>query len=57
MDAADVNDDGQLDVSDAVYWLIWRFSGKLDLLQPYPYCGEDASVDSLGCDRFDSCAR
>jgi hypothetical protein len=50
--AADSNDDGSLDVSDAVYLALFLFSGKINALpQPYPIKGLDPTVDDLSCIR------
>ncbi|HIA26742.1 MAG TPA: hypothetical protein EYN79_01250 [Planctomycetes bacterium] len=47
-DAADSNDDGNLDISDAVNILAQRPSG-LPLPAPFPSSGIDPTADGLGC--------
>jgi len=47
-DAADADDSGSLQVTDAVHLLNWRFRGGPGPLPPYPVCGLDPTDDSLG---------
>jgi hypothetical protein len=54
-DAADLNDDGVVDVSDGVYSLGFQFGGGDDPALPYPGCGEDPTSDVLGCTSFAGC--
>lgn len=51
-DAADVNDVGPIDLSDAIYLLYYLFSGSYPPLPPFPRPGEDLTRD----DPYD-CAR
>ncbi|MBI4606787.1 MAG: hypothetical protein HY721_32890 [Planctomycetes bacterium] len=48
-DACDSNDDGDLDLSDAVRILIFLFGGGPPPLRPYPDRGADPTPDALGC--------
>ena len=48
-EAADVNDDGKIDLSDAVNTFNYLFSGGEDPDAPFPECGT-VSDDSLGCE-------
>jgi hypothetical protein len=48
-DAADVNDDGFLDVSDVVTILQFLFSGSPPPPPPFPDPGGDTTVDFLDC--------
>jgi hypothetical protein len=50
LDAGDANDDGLLDISDAVFLLRALFQGESQPPQPYPAPGPDATPDPLGCD-------
>ena len=48
-DAADANDDGALNVADAVYGLTYLFSGGGPPPAPFPEPGVDPTADALGC--------
>jgi hypothetical protein len=54
-DAFDSNDDGAVDLSDAVFTLNYLFLGGAALPQPSPDCGEDATLDALGCNVYALC--
>ena len=55
-DAADANDDGRLDVSDAIASLAYQFLGNVEIAAPGPLiCGPDPSSDSLLCESFPPC--
>ena len=56
MDAADVNDDGSVDLSDAVFALNFLFLAGFPPRDPYPDCGNDPSLDPLACESFPPCA-
>lgn len=47
--ACDVNDDGQVDVSDAVYCLEYLFAGGPAIKLPFPDKGPDPTDDQLPC--------
>ncbi len=47
--ACDANDDGQLNIADAIRLLTYLFAGGLTLDPPFPDCGVDPTVDSLDC--------
>ncbi len=49
-DAADSNDDGRVDLSDAIFTLGCLFLGADCPPAPFPTCGDDATLDGLGCD-------
>lgn len=52
-DAADANDSGDLDLSDAVTTLGCLFLGSPPTLPvPYPSRGPDPTPDELGCDSY-----
>ncbi|MBI4606880.1 MAG: hypothetical protein HY721_33370 [Planctomycetes bacterium] len=53
-DAMDVNDDGQLDVADAVYLAWYLFLGGPPPPPPFFCCGPDPTPDLLGC-QYSSC--
>jgi len=57
MDAADANDDGAIDVGDAIRTLSHLFGGTGPLPEPFEACGNDpAAADGLGCVEFRPCA-
>ena len=51
VEGADTNDDGGIDVSDAVFLLLWRFVGGSPPALPGPdNCGPDPAPETgLGC--------
>ncbi|MCA8959875.1 MAG: hypothetical protein KDC38_05155, partial [Planctomycetes bacterium] len=50
-DACDSNDDGSIDISDAVYSLAYLFVGGPAFPPPFGVCGPDATPgDSISCD-------
>jgi hypothetical protein len=55
-DASDVNDDGEVDVADAIYMINWRFADGAPPPAPFPECGSDPSPDDLGECMPGSCA-
>lgn len=52
LDAADVNDDGDLTIVDATRFLSWRYLGSRAPAAPFPGPGFDPTLDVLGCDEF-----
>ena len=56
-DATDANDDGMVDISDAVSILTALFPGgpPLGLPAPFAACGLDPTVDPLDCASFPPC--
>ena len=55
LDAADVNDDGRIDVSDPIHLLHHLFLGGEAPASPYPGCGWDKTPDDLGCEDHEAC--
>ena len=55
-DAADADDNGELQLTDAIFLINRVYRGGSPPPAPFPWCGEDKSDDSLSCERFDSCA-
>jgi hypothetical protein len=53
--AADVNDDGVLDVADPVRLLFWLFAGAADPTPPFAECGADPTPDRLSCRTSPAC--
>lgn len=53
--ACDSNDDGALDVADAVYELSFLFTGGPPPAGPYPDCGFDPTPDDLSCESYFFC--
>jgi hypothetical protein len=49
MDAADTNDDGTLNISDAVTLFGVLFTGETTVAAPFPALGTDTTADGLGC--------
>jgi hypothetical protein len=56
LDAADANDDGGIDLSDPIRLLMYLFAAGGRIPGPFPACGPDPTVDSLGCRDFSPCA-
>ncbi len=54
-DACDLNNDGALDLSDAIYGLAHQFQNGAPPAAPYGTCGADDDDDTLGCYYFDAC--
>ena len=52
--AADVDDSGLVDISDAVFLLRYLFSGGAEIPAPTD-CGIDPTPDDLDCGTFDAC--
>jgi hypothetical protein len=48
-DAIDSNDDGGLDISDALFTLNFLFDSGPQPPSPYPFPGTDPSPDGLSC--------
>ena len=48
-DALDANDDGQLDIADAIYVLNYLFIAGPAMPPPFPEPGLDPTADGLGC--------
>ncbi len=48
-DAADTNDDGQVDLSDVIYSLSALFLGEAIPEDPFPTCGIDPTEDNIMC--------
>ena len=56
-DAADADDSGNLDITDAVYSLSYQFLGGPEPKPPFPGCGpEGPEPDGLACAEFAGCA-
>jgi hypothetical protein len=53
--AADGNDDGKVDISDAVFLLGFLFLGGEAPKAPWPGCGADPTADDLTCGSFRNC--
>ena len=49
------NDDGLVDISDAIYLLTSLFSMGPDPEPPFPGCGGDPTGDGLDCASFPLC--
>ena len=49
LDAADVNDDGALSITDVIVLYDFLFSGGSAPLSPFPLAGSDPTTDSLDC--------
>jgi hypothetical protein len=45
----DTNDDGKVDLTDAIYTLRFLFNGGEPIPEPYPAPGVDPSSDELPC--------
>jgi len=53
--AADSNDDGGVDLSDAVHLLAYLFTGGSAPAAPSEACGDDLTADALSCQAFAAC--
>lgn len=53
--AADCNDDGAVDIADAIALVSHLFAGAGSLPEPFGACGIDPTVDDLGCESFPPC--
>ncbi len=51
-DAADINDDGALDIADGIYGLYFLWAGGAPPLPPFPCWGEDPTEDDLNCEYY-----
>jgi hypothetical protein len=54
-DAADVDDNGDLNMGDAIFLLQFLFVGGVEVSAPYPSCGVDPTADALDCTSFPEC--
>ena len=52
---ADANDDGRVDLLDALAVVGVQFGGRDGLPEPFGTCGEDPTVDEVTCDAFGAC--
>jgi hypothetical protein len=55
LDAADVDDSGVLDLTDAVYSLLFQFVSGAQPASPFPDCGIDPVIDALDCQSYPGC--
>ncbi len=53
--AADCNDDGNMDLSDAIYMFSYQYEGGPPPPAPFPACGVDPTDDELTCESFEAC--
>ncbi len=53
--AMDGNDDGAVDIGDAIGILAYLFAGGTPPAAPYPGCGTDPTEDTLTCESLASC--
>jgi hypothetical protein len=51
----DGNDDGRVDLSDAVWMLDYTFLNGAPPPDPFLDCGQDPTGDPLGCEAFADC--
>ncbi len=56
LDAADVDDDGKVTVTDGIASLIYLFQHGDQPPAPFPLCGPDPTEDQLACEAFGGCA-
>jgi hypothetical protein len=55
LDAADANDDGQIDLADALVILNDLFAQTGPLPEPFGECGIDPTADEIGCRGYTPC--
>ena len=48
-DAADLNNDGTINIADPIYLLAFLFSSGDAIPAPFPECGFDLDIDLLDC--------
>ena len=53
--AADANDNGTVNLTDAVHLLSFIFSGGPEPGPPFAACGPDPTFDKLSCEAFLAC--
>jgi hypothetical protein len=53
--SADSNDDGRIELADALLLLSFLFLGGRAPATPFPACGTEPTPDSLRCDEFPAC--
>jgi hypothetical protein len=54
LDTADSNDDGEINIADAIFALQYLFVEGPVIPMPYPICGSDPTVDDLGCASYET---
>ena len=54
-DALDANDDGLINITDAIALLTYLFQGGSIPPSPNGACGPDDTIDNLTCQQFDGC--
>ena len=54
-DAADIDDNGAIDLADAAALIAFHLAGGAAPQPPFEGCGPDPSKDGLGCERADAC--
>jgi hypothetical protein len=55
LDAADADDSGAVNVTDAAFIVASLFQGAAAPPAPFPTCGPDPTDDGLGCDAYSQC--
>ncbi|MDE0960698.1 MAG: hypothetical protein OSB09_07950 [Planctomycetota bacterium] len=55
IDASDINDDGLVNIADAISLLEYLFEGGSVPPAPSTSCGPDDSIDNLTCQEFNGC--
>ena len=55
-DAADVSDNGSIDMADAIVFLEFLFVGRGSIPAPFVDCGEDPTPDDLTCESGPGCS-
>ena len=56
LDAADMDDSGELELTDAVFGLLHLFLGGSPPPSPFPECGTELWLDELPCTAHGPCA-
>ncbi len=57
IDAAAANDDGAVDIADAIAVLGHLFAGAGDLPEPFGECGVDPTADDMSCHEYPPCGQ
>jgi len=57
VEAADVDDNGALELTDAIALIGYLFLGDPAPGLPFPGCGADPTPDDLGCSTYGACLK
>ncbi len=55
VEALDANDNGKVEIADAIWLLSYLYAGGEVPPEPFQSCGIDPTADTLGCESFSAC--